>query len=65
MPYGVEGAPFISEIPDLMGSRIYLQFVASRGPRLCVDGIAGFETSSRPYILKYGAPCHPADAIVR
>ena len=25
--------------------------------------IAGFETSSRPYLLKYGAPCRP-DVIV-
>ena len=27
--------------------------------------MAGFETNSRPYLLKYGAPYHPADAIVR
>ena len=33
-------------------------------PQLFSNDIAGFETSSRPYILKYGAPCHP-DVIVR
>ena len=26
--------------------------------------IAGFETNSRPYLLKYGVPCDP-DGIVR
>ena len=28
-------------------------------PNISLTEIAGFETSSRPYILKYGAPCHP------
>ena len=33
-------------------------------PHLVFDEIAGFETSPRPYLLKYGgAPCHP-DVIV-
>ena len=29
-------------------------------PQLFSNEKAGFETNSRPYILKYGAPCHPA-----
>ena len=33
-------------------------------PQLFLNEIAGFETSSRPYLLKYGAPC-PPDVIVR
>ena len=33
-------------------------------PRLCFNGMAGFETSFRPYLLIYGRPCHP-DVTVR
>ena len=32
--------------------------------KISLTKIADFETSSRPYLLKYGAPCHP-DVIVR
>ena len=28
-------------------------------PQLFFNEIAGLEISSRPYLLKYGAPCHP------
>ena len=27
-------------------------------PKLFFNEIAGFETNSRQYLLKYGAPCH-------
>ena len=33
-------------------------------PQLFFNEIAGFETSSRPFLLKYGYPRHP-DVIVR
>ena len=33
-------------------------------PHIFLHDNAGFETSSRPYLLKHGAPCHP-DVLVR
>ena len=38
--------------------------VVPRWPQPFFNEIAGLETSSRPYLLKCGAPCHP-DVIVR
>ena len=38
--------------------------VLGQPPQLFFNEIAGFETSSRSYLLKYGASCHP-DVIVR
>ena len=39
-------------------------FYGKSTPQLFFNEIAGFETISRPYLLRYGAPCHP-DVIVR
>ena len=42
----------------------YEAFYGSPHPQLFFNEIVGFETSSRPYLLKHGAPCH-LDVIVR
>ena len=34
-------------------------FYGSPPQTFLYNEITGFETGSRPYILKYGAPCHP------
>ena len=40
-------------------------FYGSSPPQFFISEIAGFDTSSRSSLLKYGGPCHPDDAIVR
>ena len=55
----------VSSVPllSLMMSCCYESFYGSP-PQLLFNEIAGFETSSQPYLLKFHAPCH-RDVIVR